>query len=95
MLFPTLGRGYVWRTPKESLQTRMPGSNSETHGRFCDGLGSIIMVQYSVGPIITILHGRITAREHMGRLANQVHPVMQKLFPNNNAVSKMMMPPIT
>jgi hypothetical protein len=36
-------------------------------GRFCDGLGSNIVVQYSVGPIIT-LHGRITAREYVGRL---------------------------
>jgi hypothetical protein len=27
-----------------SLQSGMPGSNSETRGRFCDGLGSNIMV---------------------------------------------------
>jgi hypothetical protein len=44
----------------------MPGYNSKTQGRFCDGLGSNIMVQYSVGPIITF-HGRITARENMDR----------------------------
>jgi hypothetical protein len=35
------------------------------------------MVQYSFGPIIT-LHGRI--------MGNQVHPMIQMLFPNNNAV---------
>jgi hypothetical protein len=45
MLFPTSGKVYIWRTPKEAYQ--------ET---FCDGLGSNIMVQYSVGPVIT-LHG--------------------------------------
>jgi hypothetical protein len=33
------------------LQFGMPGSNSETRGRFCDGLGSNIVVQYSVGPL--------------------------------------------
>jgi anion-transporting ArsA/GET3 family ATPase len=47
---------------QEILQSRMPGSNSETWGSFCNGLGSNIMVQYSVGPIITLHDGRITAR---------------------------------
>jgi hypothetical protein len=58
----------------------MRGSNSETRGRFCDGLGSNIVVQYSVGPIIT-LHGRKTTREYVDRLDNQVHPMKQTLFP--------------
>jgi hypothetical protein len=57
----------------------------ETRGRFCDGLGSNIMVQCSVGPIIT-LHDRITAREHVDRLGNQVHRIIQTLFPNSDAV---------
>jgi hypothetical protein len=63
----------------------MPGPNSETLGRFCDDLGRNTMVQYSVGPIIT-LHGRITAWEYVDRLCNQVHPMVQTLFPNNDAV---------
>jgi hypothetical protein len=41
---------------KGSLQSGMPGSDSEAWGMFYDGLGSNIMVLYSVGPIIT-LHG--------------------------------------
>jgi hypothetical protein len=40
-----------------------------------EGLGSSIMVQYSVGPII-VLHGRITAREYVDRLGNQVRPMI-------------------
>jgi hypothetical protein len=40
---------------------------------------------YSVGPIIT-LHGRITAREYVDRFGNRVHPMIQGLFPNNDAV---------
>jgi hypothetical protein len=63
----------------------MSGFNIETLGSFCDDLGSNIMVQYSVVPIIT-LHGRITARQYVDRLGNQVHPTIQTLFPNNNAV---------
>jgi hypothetical protein len=55
------------------------------HGGGCDGLGSNIVVQYSVGLIITLL-GRITAREYVGRLGNQVHHMIQTLFPNNDAV---------
>jgi hypothetical protein len=48
-------------------------------------LGSNIVVQYSVGSIIT-LHGRITAREYVDRLGNQAHLMIQTLFPNNDAV---------
>jgi hypothetical protein len=40
------------------------------------------VVQYSAGPIIT-LHGRITAREYVDRLGNQVHPMIQTLFSND------------
>jgi hypothetical protein len=58
-----------------SPQSGMPGFNSETQGRFCDGLGSNLVVQYFVGPNIT-LHGRITAREYVGRLDNKMHPMI-------------------
>jgi hypothetical protein len=51
----------------------------------CDGLGSSIVVQYSVGPTIT-LHGRITAREYVGRLSNQEHPMTQTSFTNIDSV---------
>jgi hypothetical protein len=63
----------------------MPGSvPTVKHG------GSFVMVWaaiswYSVGHIINH-HGRITAREYMDRLGNQVHPMIQTLFPNNDAV---------
>jgi hypothetical protein len=46
-------------------------------------LGSNVVVQYSARPIIT-LHGR--AREYGDRLGNKVPPVIQTLFPNNEAV---------
>jgi hypothetical protein len=36
-------------------------------------------------PTIT-LHGRITAREYVDRLSNQVHSMIQTLFPNNDEV---------
>jgi hypothetical protein len=68
-----------------SLQSGKPSSISETQGRFCDGLSSTIVVQYSVGTIIT-LHGRSTAGEYVDRLGDQVHPMIQTLFQNNNAV---------
>jgi hypothetical protein len=81
MLFPTSGRVYILENTQGNLQSRMRGSNSETRGRFCDGLGSNIVVQYSVGPIIT-LHGRITEKEYIDRLDTQVLPMIQT-FPNN------------
>jgi hypothetical protein len=70
--FPTSERVYVWRTPKEAYNQECLVPTVK-HG------GS------SVGPIIT-LHGRITAREYVDRLGNQVHPMIQTLFPNNEAV---------
>jgi hypothetical protein len=63
----------------------MPGSNSETRGRFCDRLGSNLVVRYSVGRTIT-LHGRITARDYVNRLDKQVHPRIPTLFPNSDAL---------
>jgi hypothetical protein len=63
----------------------MCSSSSETRGRFCDGLGSNIVVHYSVGPIITP-HGRIAARNYVDRLGNQLHSMIQTLFSNNDAV---------
>jgi hypothetical protein len=68
-----------------SLQSGMRVSKSKTSGRFCHGLDRNIVVQYSVGPIIT-LHDRITAREYMDRLGNQVYPMIKTLFPNSDAV---------
>jgi hypothetical protein len=63
----------------------MCGSNSETGGKFYGGFVSNIVIEYSVGTIIT-LHGRNTAREYVDRLGNQLHPMIQTLFPNNDAV---------
>jgi len=40
---------------------------------------------YSAVPIIT-LNGRITASDYIDILGNQMHPVVQMLYPNNDAV---------
>jgi hypothetical protein len=58
----------------------MPGSSSETQGKFCNCLGIIIVVEYSVGLFITI-HGRITATDYVDRLGFQLKPIFQTLFP--------------
>jgi hypothetical protein len=72
MLLPTSGRVYIWRTPMEAYNPECMVPTVK-QGKFCDGLGSSIMVQYSVGPIITF-HGRITAREYMNRLDKSHDP---------------------
>jgi hypothetical protein len=70
----------------------MPGSNSGTWGRFCDGLGSIVVVQYSVAPIIT-LHDRVTAREYMDMLCNKVHNKVHAMIQTTMQFSKMTVVP--
>ena len=44
-----------------------------------------VICWYSAGPAITLI-GLITARDSMDILDNQVHPVVQMLFPNSDGV---------
>jgi hypothetical protein len=76
MLFPTSKRVYVWRIPKGAYNLECIVPTVKHRRRFLVGLGSNIMKQYSVVAIITT-HGRITAREYLGRLGNEVHPMIQ------------------
>jgi hypothetical protein len=73
-----IGKSLRLENTRGSLQSGMPVS-AVKHGRYCDGL------ENSVGPTVT-LHARITASEHVDRLGNQVHPTIQTLFPNSDAV---------
>lgn len=82
-LFPTTGRVYVWRTPREAYNPDclVP---SVKHG------GGSIMVWgavswFSVCPIVT-LQGRITSREYENILADKVLPMSQTLFPGNDCI---------
>jgi hypothetical protein len=73
----------------------MPFSNSETQRRFYDGLGSNIMVQYSVIHIIA-LHGRIAAREYVERLGSHCDcsptapaaPFLRSLIPSTSLIRR-------
>jgi hypothetical protein len=61
----------------------MPDSNNKTRG---DSVMAWAAVSWcSIVPNIT-LHVRITAREYVDRMGNQVHPMIQALFPNNDTV---------
>jgi hypothetical protein len=84
-LLPASGRVYVWRTHKKAYNSEFLVPTMKQGGRFCDSLGSNIVVQYSVGPIIT-RQGRTTVTEYLDRLDIQVHPMIQTLFSNNVVV---------
>jgi hypothetical protein len=79
-LFPASGRVYVWRAPKEAYSPQCLVPTVKHSGRSCDGLNNNIVVQDSVGPIIT-LHGQIDVREYVDKMGSQVHLINQKLFP--------------
>jgi hypothetical protein len=83
MLFPTSRRVYVWRAPKEAYNAECLVPTVK-RGEGSTMVWAAILL-YSVGPIIT-LHGRITERECVNRLSNEVHPMIQELFLNNDAV---------
>jgi transposase len=82
-LFPTTGRVHVWRTPAQAYD---PDCLRPTvkHGG-----GSVMvwaaMSWFSAGPIVT-LKGRITGEKYRELLADQVHPMMQILFPAGDGI---------
>jgi hypothetical protein len=57
----------------------MAGSNDETRGRFCDGLGRILV------PLLPFMD-KLLQDIYVDKLGKQVHPVIQMLLLNNNAV---------
>ena len=74
-------QGNIWRTPKETYNPNCLVPTVK-HG------GGSVMVWaaiswYSAGPIT--LHDRITG-DYVDILGNQVHPVIQTIFPSGNAV---------
>jgi hypothetical protein len=79
---------------KHTIQNAWFGSNSETRWRFSDNLGSDIVAQYSLGPIIT-LRSRITANEYVDMFGNQAYPMIHMLFPNNDAIFVTIIPKFT
>jgi hypothetical protein len=62
----------------------MPGSNSETW-KFCDGLGSNIVEQYSVGPLNPFIVELLQGSTWTGWVL-KIHPMIQTLFLSNDAV---------
>jgi hypothetical protein len=58
-------------------------SNFEAWRQIYDDLGRNIL--YSAGAVLT-LNGRITASDYVDILDSQVHPMVQVLFPINDAV---------
>ncbi|GBM40850.1 Transposable element Tc1 transposase [Araneus ventricosus] len=84
-LFPTYGRVYIWRTPSQPYNTDCLLPRVK-HGR-----GSVMVLSaitwFSVGPMIT-LQGYIKAKEYVNILADQVHSMVQALFPNSDVSSK-------
>jgi hypothetical protein len=83
-LFPTSGRVYFWRIPKEAVNPECLFPTLK-HEEGSVMVWAAIMVQHSVGPLFTH-HGQITARDYVDRLSNQVYPMIQTLFPNTYAV---------
>jgi hypothetical protein len=67
----------------------MPGSSSETRGRFCDGLGSNLFV-----PLLCFIAELLQESTYMDVLGNEVHLMIQTLFPNNDAVFQDYIAPI-
>ena len=81
-LFPTAGRVYVWRQPREAYN---PDCFLHTvkHGG-----GSVMVGQPHRGIICSIvaLHGRINSKDFLNILRDHVHPMVQALFPDGDGI---------
>ena len=90
-LFPTSGRVYVCRTPKEAYNPECL-SPTVKHG---GGSATILAATswYSTGSIISP-NGRIAASDYVDILGNQVRPVVHMLFHNNDAIFQDEISPI-
>jgi hypothetical protein len=91
-LFPRSGRGYIWRTAKETYSPECLVPTVKYGGSSMIVWAAISW--RSVGPIVN-LHGRITARECMERPGNQAHTTIQTSFLNSDAVFQEDNPPFT
>ena len=88
-LFPTTGRVYFWRQPKEAFD---PDCLHPTlkHGRDSVMTWGTICWKSS-GPMIS-LHGRINSRDYLKNSSDQIHLMVQTLFPERASSFKMILP---
>jgi len=83
MVVPNIRPGVcVWRTPKEACNPEYLDPTVK-HGGGSVMIWSIIS-RYSAGPIIA-LNGHITTSDYVDILGDPLNPVVQVLFPNNDA----------
>ena len=78
VLFTTSGWVYVWKMPKEAYNPKVK------HGSWSVMIWAAIF-RFSAGPRIA-LNGQITASDCVDILGDRVNPVVQMLFPNNDAI---------
>jgi len=82
-LFPTSGRVYVWRTPKEAHNPECLVPTVKNGGRSMKIWATISW--YSAGPLMT-MNGQITASDSVDIWGNRMHPMVHMLIPNNDAI---------
>jgi hypothetical protein len=82
MLFLASGRAYFRRTPKKNYRPECLVQTVKHGARSMVSWAAISW--YSVGPLIFLI-GRITACDYVDIIGDQVHPMIQRLFPKNVA----------
>ena len=69
-------------TAEKSVSSRLPSVNCEKWRGFCDNLERYFL---EIRMANDFLHGRINKRHYLQMLSDQVHPMAQSLFPEENS----------
>ena len=80
-MFPTSGQVYVWTSPKEVYNPECLVPTVQYGAR-------TVMIWAPIFSILLVLHysERMNARVYVDILGSQVHPMVQVLFPNIDAI---------
>jgi hypothetical protein len=85
MLFPTSGRAYIWRIPKETHNSKCLVPTVKHRGDSVKVWAAILWYSILLVPSLTFMAELLQGIMWIS-MGNQVHPMMQTLFPDNNAV---------
>jgi hypothetical protein len=87
-LFRTSGRVYVWRTPKEPYNPKVLVPTVKHGGGSLVVWAAVSWYSILLVPLLPFIAELVQGSTWTGWVIRRIHPMIQTLFPNNDAVSQ-------